>query len=264
MHKQAKRVLITGGAQRLGAELVRHFARAGWTVWCHYQSSANQAKALQDPLRGQGMHIELVRANLADPEALRTMMASIAAQGGPLQAVVNNASMFEPDTGRAIETHAAMSQLQVNLIAPMLLGQLLAQQLEGQADAEGCVIHVLDQKVFNLNPDYFSYTLSKQALEQAVALQAQALAPQVRVCGVAPGLMYLSGPQEPENFRLASQINLRRQPIDPGDVAKTCVFLAETPSITGSTLCVDNGQHLVPLSRDVMFVVDDWLKKTQA
>lgn len=261
-----KQVLVTGGAQRLGAELVRAFARAGWKVWCHYQRSGKHAAALQAELQGAGWGIELVQAELSDQAAIESMMNHIFQASGPLNVVVNNASMFEPDEGIDFSPEAARMQMDVNLIAPMLLGKLLARQQRepgagGTQAADACVIHVLDQKVFNLNPDYFSYTLSKLALEKAVALQAQALAPGVRVCGVAPGLMYLSGPQQQENFELASQINLRRQATDPLDVAKSCVFLAETPSITGATLSVDNGQHLVPLTRDVMFVVDEWIKK---
>ena len=107
---------------------------------------------------------------------------------------------------------------------------------------------------------YFSYTVSKLALERAVALQAQSLAPALRVCGVAPGLMYLSGPQTRDNFNRAASANLLRRPTDPQDVAKTCLFLASTASITGTVVSVDNGQHLVPLPRDIMFVVDDLLK----
>ena len=129
------------------------------------------------------------------------------------------------------------------------------------ACASASAIHILDQKVYNLNPDYFSYTVSKLALERAVSLHAQSLAPHLRVCGVAPGLMYLSGPQTADNFNLAAQANLMRRPTDPLDVAKTCLFLATTASITGTTVSVDNGQHLVPLPRDIMFVVEDLLKK---
>ena len=270
-----RRVLITGGAQRLGAELVQCFARAGWQVWCHYHRSAAQAQDLQAQMQAEGLRIELIAAELGDERALRAMMDHIAAHGGALQALVNNAALFEPDSGLDFRPDLAIKQMQVNLLAPLLLGQLLAQQqavaapqpVQASAQAQpqpastpdACLIHILDQKVFNLNPDYFSYTLSKQALERAVALQAQALAPTVRVCGVAPGLLYLSGPQSPENFHLASRINLQRQPINPQDVAKTCLFMAETPSINGSTLCVDKGQHLVPLNQDVMFAVDQWL-----
>ena len=102
--------------------------------------------------------------------------------------------------------------------------------------------------------------MSKLALERAVALQAQSLAPAVRVCGVAPGILYQSGPQGEANFQQAARANPMRRPIDPADVARACVFLAGTPSVTGTTLSVDNGQHLVPLPRDIMFVVDELLK----
>ena len=92
-----------------------------------------------------------------------------------------------------------------------------------------------------------------------MALQAQALAPAIRVCGIAPGLMFLSGPQTQENFDRAGKVNLLRRATDPAQVAETCLFLANSTAITGTTVCVDNGQHLVPLDRDVMFVVQDLL-----
>ena len=259
----SKQVLVTGGAKRLGAELVRAFAHAGWSVWCHYQHSETEAVALARELSSLGHTVDVVQADLAHTGGIEKMMAHIESQRGSLRAVINNASSFEPDTGIGFDPQLARDQLNVNLIAPLLMGKLLAQQQVAAQRNDGCVIHILDQKVFNLNPDYFSYTTSKLALEQAVALQAQALAPTLRVCGVAPGLMYLSGPQERENFDIASRINLRRQPIEPSDVANTCLFLAENASITGTTLCVDNGQHLVPLARDVMFMVDDYLRTAQ-
>jgi NAD(P)-dependent dehydrogenase (short-subunit alcohol dehydrogenase family) len=118
----------------------------------------------------------------------------------------------------------------------------------------------LDQKVFNLNPDYFSYTLSKLALHQAVSLQAQALAPVLRVNAVAPGLLYLSGPQTDENFQAAGRVNLLREPINPEHVAQSVLFLAQNPGITGASLPVDHGQHLVPMARDVMNIPLENLK----
>ncbi|WP_137918397.1 SDR family oxidoreductase [Hydrogenophaga sp. 2FB] len=257
-------VLITGGAHRLGAELVRAFAHAGWHVWCHYQHSHTQALALQAELQQLGLRVDTVQADLAQADSITAMMAEIERRSGPLRAVVNNASTFEPDTGRDFEPSTAHRQLDVNLLAPMLLARELARQRAHATDSsDACVIHVLDQKVFNLNADYFSYTTSKLALQSSVALQAQALAPAVRVCGVAPGLMYQSGPQAPENFERASRVNLLRQPINPTDVAQTCLFLVRTPSITGTTVIVDCGQHLVPLERDVMFVVDQLLKEPE-
>jgi NAD(P)-dependent dehydrogenase (short-subunit alcohol dehydrogenase family) len=249
-----KQVLVTGGAHRLGAEIVRQFAAADWRVWCHYQRSADAAMALQAELQAAGGFVECVQADLAQSEQVEQMMGHIAQSHGPLDCLVNNASLFEPDEGTAMDLPGARLQLEVNLIAPMLLASLMAQQSAPNAKlGQRSVVHILDQKVFNLNPDYFSYTVSKLALERAVALQAQALAP-LRVCGVAPGLMFLSGPQTQENFDRNSRVNLLREPIDPAQVAATCVFLAQNPCITGTTVCVDNGQHLVPLARDVMFL----------
>lgn len=249
-------VLVTGGALRLGAEIVRTFAQAGWHVWCHHASSGEAAASLARTLRHEGHRVDTVKADLAQADQVEALVAHIEARGGALRAIVNNASTFEPDTGIDFDPALARQQLEVNLIAPMLLGRELARHRAQSPLPDACVIHVLDQKVHNLNPDYFSYTLSKLALERAVALQAQALAPAVRVCGVSPGLMYVSGPQQPDNFAQASKVNLLKKPTDPADVARTCLFLAATASLTGTTVNVDCGQHLVPLARDVMFVVD--------
>jgi NAD(P)-dependent dehydrogenase (short-subunit alcohol dehydrogenase family) len=251
-----KRVLITGGAHRLGALLCNTFAKDGWEVWCHYHRSAEAAESLCRDLQTQGFSAHPIAADMADQEQRQAMMAAIVARSGALHCLVNNASSFEPDSADAMDLAGARQQLEVNLLAPLALSTLLAQSLPASdATGERSIIHVLDQKVFNLNPDYFSYTVSKLALERAVALQAQAFAPHLRVCGVAPGLMFLSGPQTQENFDKASQVNLLRRAIDPQQVAQSCLFLANNPCITGVTLTVDNGQHLVPLARDVMFMV---------
>jgi NAD(P)-dependent dehydrogenase (short-subunit alcohol dehydrogenase family) len=250
----AKRVLITGGAQRLGALLCRAFAQAGWEVWCHYQHSADTAHALVAELRGAGFAAYAVQANLGLEEQRAHLVAQVQAQGGPLHCLVNNASLFEEDSANVLDMDLVRRQLEVNLLAPLSLSALMVQNLPPDAPVGACsVIHLLDQKVFNLNPDYFSYTVSKLALERSVALQAQALAPRLRVCGVAPGLMFISGPQSQENFERSGKVNLLQTALDPQRVAQSVLFLAENPCITGVTLCVDNGQHLVPLKRDVMF-----------
>ncbi len=254
-------VLVTGGARRLGAVLCQVFAHAGWQVWCQYRASGVEAQALCERLRGEGLAARAVAADISSETGRVALMAKVAAGPAPLHCVVNNASAFDADTGLDFDPEVTLQQLNVNLVAPLSLARLLARQGRSGDGVDRSAIHILDQKVFNLNPDYFSYTVSKLALERAVALQAQALAPALRVCGVAPGILFPSGPQNDANFAQAARANLLRQPIDPADVANTCLFLAGTRGVTGSTVCVDNGQHLVPLARDIMFVVDDLLQK---
>lgn len=252
-----KAVLVTGGARRLGRAFCLAFARAGWNVVCHYQQSSDEALATCDAVRALGQEAHAVPGDLSQPGAVAALFhAATAALGRAPDAVVNNASLFEPDTGLGFSPELLHQQMQVNLSAPLQLGSLLAGAQAAHSPCVPVVLHVLDQKVFNLNPDYFSYTLTKLALERAVALQAQALAPKVRVCGLAPGLIYVSGPQTGDNFKRASRVNLLHSPTDPADVARTAVFLAENASITGITVTVDKGQHLVPLARDVMFVAE--------
>ena len=272
--------LITGGSVRLGREIGLAFARAGWHVACHYKRSETEAHALCAELRALGVDALAVQGDLEDEASCQSMFdTTVAITGTALHCVVNNASLFVPDEGTDFDEAQALAQIKVNLMAPMRLGKWMAS-LHAHADvaeeaasarnanaaasatqrAKPSVIHVLDQKVFNLNPDYFSYTLSKLALERAVSLQAQSLAPTLRVNAVAPGLMYPSGPQSQTNFERAAHVNLLRQPIQPADVASSVVFLAGNASITGTTVRVDNGQHLVPLARDVMFVVEELFK----
>ncbi len=256
--------LITGGSVRLGREIGLAFARAGWNVACHYNRSDAEAHALCAELKALGVDALAVQGELEDEASCQSIFeTTVARTGTALQCVVNNASLFVPDLGTDFDEAQALAQIKVNLMAPMRFGKWMATlhaNTPSHNQTKPSVIHVLDQKVFNLNPDYFSYTLSKLALERAVSLQAQSLAPTLRVNAVAPGLMYLSGPQTQDNFNRAAQANLLRQPINPVDVASSVVFLANNASITGTTVRVDNGQHLVPLARDVMFVVEELFK----
>ena len=261
------RVLVTGGATRLGREVSLYFASQGWDVAVHFNRSEKLALQLKEDIAHlyPSIDVTLFNAELSSDQEVKNLFEQIVApKGSSLDCIVNNASLFEPDFGLDFTTELALEQLKVNLLAPMKLGQSLAQfHLRQNQNGEKSktfkpsIVHVLDQKVFNLNPDYFSYTLSKLALERAVSLQAQSLAPTLRVNAVSPGLMYLSGDQTPENFAKASQVNLLQKAIDPKDVAKSCFFLASTESLTGTTIKVDCGQHLVPLARDVMFMVEE-------
>lgn len=251
-------VLVTGAARRLGRAISLAFARAGWDVAAHYHRSEAQVHDLRAAVQGLSRACHPVGADLMLPTAAATVLDAATVAAGRLPAcIVNNASIFIADDAGSATAGQLQEHLSTNTVTPLLLGNELARRVRTSgADTDFSVVHVLDQKVHNLNPDYFSYTVSKLALAGSVALQAQALAPQVRVCGVSPGLMYLSGPQTQDNFDRASRVNLLRQPLDPQDVARCALFLAQNRSLNGTILQADNGQHLVALDRDVMFAVE--------
>lgn len=251
-------VLVTGAAKRLGREFCLAFARAGWHVIAHYHRSASDALETQRMVQALGVDCALVQQDLHEADAHLYLLEACENQLHQMpQCIVNNASVFENDEAFSCTTEHLHAHFQINTVLPLMLGNAWAQRMQSASVAPGAlsIVHVLDQKVHNLNPDYFSYTVSKLALERSVALQAQALAPVVRVCGLSPGLIYLSGPQSQHNFDQASQVNLRQQTINPADIARSAVFIAENHALTGCTIQVDNGQHLVPLARDVMFTI---------
>jgi NAD(P)-dependent dehydrogenase (short-subunit alcohol dehydrogenase family) len=245
--------LVTGGARRLGREIALDLAAHGWDVALHFRASATQAATTVQELRAAGAVAEAFAADLADEAACRALVPSVLQHFGRLQAVVNNASLFEHDDVHSFG-HALMDRHWRSNVAPaVLLAQAMHAHLEA-IDQAGCVVNLLDQKLWNPNPDYLSYTLSKAALETANTLLAQALAPRVRVCGVAPGVTLQSGPMNDTEFERARRLTPLRRSSTAADIARAVRFLLESPAITGTTLLVDGGQHLSHQARDVMFL----------
>ncbi|CAN7523766.1 SDR family oxidoreductase [Rhizobacter sp. LjRoot28] len=249
-------VLVTGSARRLGRAIALDLAAAGHDVAVHYRHSQAEAEDAVAELRASGAHAMAFAADLADEPACRALVPRVVAHFGRLDAVVNNASTFEYDDAQSFSLAAMDLHWRANT-APAVL---LAQALHAHATAVGhtaCVVNLLDQKLWNPNPDYFSYTLSKAALQAATVMLAQALAPQLRVCGVAPGVTLPSGPMTDGEFAAAHALTPLKRASLPADIARTVRFLIDSPAITGTTLLVDGGQHLQPQARDVMFLARD-------
>ncbi|MGE0070770.1 MAG: SDR family oxidoreductase [Thiomonas sp.] len=248
------KVLVTGGAHRLGREIALHLAAQGWDVAVHYHRSKPAAEDVCAELRALGTQAAAVGADLADPAAARDLLPQAAAALGRVDAVVNNAALFEYDDAQHFSVDAAQRHYQINTIAPVLLAQALHAHLCARG-AQGCVVNLLDQKLANPDPDYLSYTLSKAALQAATVVLAQALAPTLRVVGVAPGLMLPSGPMTEDEFtRVHSRTPLARGST-PQDVAQAVHFALQARAMTGTTLLVDGGQHLAGAGRDVLFAL---------
>lgn len=236
-------VLVTGGARRLGEAISRAVAAAGLTVVIHANRSAREAQKLAEELDGH-----VVLGDLADPETPERLIAEAIGRAGPLFALVNNASRFDYDKASTVTAESLTAHAAPNLAAPVLLTRHFAQRL---SLPHGVVINMLDQKLVNLNPDFFSYTLSKAALAAATEMFAMALAPKIRVCGIAPGISLAAPKQSQEKFEKAWHANPLKRGSAPEDIARAALFILETPCITGTTLYVDGGEHLMRRSRDV-------------
>ena len=250
---------MTGAAKRLGREIALHFARQGWDVAVHYGRSEQEAQETVREIEMMGVKAHAFQADLTNEKASKDLFLAASKTFPNLACLVNSASIFEYDransstplSGKSLQDH-----MQVNLTAPILLSQLMFEYQKNKPntfDFIPAVIQLLDQKLINPNPDYLSYTLSKAALLSSVELLAMDFAPHLRVVGLAPGISLPSGDQTNEGFSKAHQMTPLGKSSTPADIAKAAVFLAESTAITGTTLYVDGGQHLLPSSRDVMF-----------
>jgi NAD(P)-dependent dehydrogenase (short-subunit alcohol dehydrogenase family) len=249
---QSSVALVTGAAKRIGRSIALALAHDGWDVAVHYGASRDAALQTVREIEALGRRSVAVPCDLAAEGEVRQLLATCAAALGPVTCLVNNASLFAEDTIAHFAPGTLQRHMQVNVAAPLLLAQALHSALS--AGQPGVVINLLDQKLSNPNPDYLSYTLSKAALQEATTLMAQALAPTLRVVGVAPGITLTSGEQTDAGFTKAHTKTPLGRSSTPEDVAAAVVYLARAQAVTGTTLLVDGGQHLVPSPRDVMFL----------
>jgi NAD(P)-dependent dehydrogenase (short-subunit alcohol dehydrogenase family) len=244
-------VLVTGAARRLGRAIALDLAAHGFDVAIHHRGATDEAGDALSQARALGATAHTFAADLADEAACRALVPAVLTRFGRLDAVVNNASAFEEDNAQSFGYAAMEMHWRINTGPAVLLAQALHQH-SSTADTRGCVVNLLDQKLWNLNPDYFSYTLSKAALQAATVMLAQALAPRLRVCGVAPGVTLPSGPMTEAEFAIAHRLTPLQHSSTPEDIARAVRFMIESPAITGTTLLVDGGQHLTAQTRDVL------------
>ena len=241
--------LVTGAARRIGRAIALDLAAHGWDVAVHHRASAGEAGDTAAQARALGAAAEVFAADLADEAQCNALVPAVVARLGGIAAVVHNASLFEHDEVGSFQYATMERHWRANTAPAIVLARAL------HAAGGGAVVNLLDQKLWNPNPDHLSYTLSKAALETATTMLAMALAPTVRVCGVAPGVTLPSGDMDAAEFAASHRMTPLGRSSTPEDVARAVRFVLESPAITGTTLLVDGGQHLQPQARDVMFVV---------
>jgi NAD(P)-dependent dehydrogenase (short-subunit alcohol dehydrogenase family) len=247
-----KSALVTGAAKRLGRAIAIGLAKDGWDIAVHYRSSEPEALETVDQIKGLGRTAIAISCDLSSETETRQLLPRAMTQLGDIRCIVNSASLFTYDDAHSFNQAALDAHMHSNLAAPILLAQAL--HAATPEDAQSVVINLLDQKLFNLNPDFLSYTLSKSGLHTATKLLAMSLAPKLRVVGLAPGLTLVSGDQTDQQFEKAHQQTVLGKSSTADDIAQAVCYLANADGITGTTLIVDGGQHLTPMQRDVMFL----------
>lgn len=253
--------LVTGAGRRVGAAIARELARRGWTLTLHYNSSMSEAEELARGIRDDGGCAHAIGADLREDGAPARLLAA-AEKDEPVTLIVNNAAIFAEDDPQSTTASSLREHFVVNAGAPILLTRALyaARLLDG---GRAAVVNILDNKLDAPNADFFSYTISKFALAGATKALALALAPHIRVCGVAPSLLLVSGSQSEEEYQAARRVNPLRIPVLLDDVCRAIAFLADTPSITGEIITVDGGQNIMNLPRDVAYLDPAIVKRFQ-
>ncbi len=254
-HRHANRALVTGAGQRLGQAIAVALGEQGYKVAIHYRSSRDGAEATAKAVREAGGTAELVQADLSDEADTAALVSKSAkALGGPLGLLVNNASTFKDDD---ILTHTRDNwdfHMDVNLRAPILLSQKFGEMLG--KEERGVIINMIDQRVWKLNPQFFTYTLSKAALWSATKTLAQGLAPNIRVNGIGPGPTLKNEFQSDNEFQQEVEATLTQRGANPEEIVKAVRFLIDADAVTGQMIAVDGGQHLIWQTPDIVEVVE--------
>ena len=237
-----RNVLITGAAKRIGRAMALDLAANGWAVAVHYNNSEKAALEVCDEIAKRGGRAAPVKANLALEEECADLVAHAVTAVGPLNCLINNASIFEKDSPQTATRESWEAHMQINLRAPFVLIQKFIDQVGDTGPAN--VINVIDQRVWNLTGAFTSYTVSKAALWTLTRTLALALAPHIRVNAVGPGPTLPSVRQTEEQFRRQWEaVPLARQ-VDPQEICDAVRFILDAPAMTGQMIALDGGQHL--------------------
>ena len=235
-------VLITGAARRIGRAIALDMASSGWSVGIHYRKSRAEAESLQTEIGRLGGKGALLEGDLSQPQCLEGLVANCATALGAPSCLINNASEFQLDTVESTDETTWDTHLDVNLKAPVFLAQAVARHLPG--NCTGNIINIIDQRVWKLTPDFFSYTISKAGLWTATRTLAQGLAPRIRVNAIGPGPVLRSVHQTDSDFEAEALSTLLHTGPSIDEITAAVRFILSSHSMTGQMIALDGGQHL--------------------
>lgn len=248
----AETILITGAARRIGRQLALDLAASGHNIIVHCHRSKKDAEEVAELVRVVGRKSAVVQGDLAKPDVPDHVMEKAAKALGPVTVLINNASVFEPDDVGLITQETWAQHLDTNLRAPIMLSQAFARLLP--MARRGNIINIIDQRVWKLNPRFFSYTMSKTGLWTATRTLAQALAPRIRVNAIGPGPALPSVRMDAAEFKKQERLTLLGRGTSPKEISEATKFILSQPALTGQMIALDGGQHLVWQTPDVVDV----------
>jgi NAD(P)-dependent dehydrogenase (short-subunit alcohol dehydrogenase family) len=247
-----KAALITGAAKRIGRAMALDLAKDGWDIAVHCHESIGEAAELVEEMRRLGRKAVAIEGDLAGRETPKKLIKKAKGTLGPLTLLINNASRFEPDDIASVTMSDWDKDQAINLRAPVFLSQAFAAQLP--AKEPGNIINLIDQRVWKLNPQYFSYTASKGGLWVVTQTMAQALAPRIRVNAIAPGPALPNARMRDKEFEKLQRLTLLKRGTSPDEIAAAVRFILASPAMTGQMIALDGGQHLAWQTPDVVKV----------
>jgi NAD(P)-dependent dehydrogenase (short-subunit alcohol dehydrogenase family) len=234
--------LVTGAAKRIGRAIALTLAKAGYNIGVHFGQSHDEALTLVNEIEALGVRASAIQGDLSNVSTIASLIDRARDALGPLDVLVNNASVFADDRARSLTIDSWQMHMDTNLLAPVLLSQAFAAQPDLTPGAS--IINLIDQRVLKPSPPFFSYSMSKAGLWHATRTLAQALAPNIRVNAVGPGPTLKSIHQSEKDFEREARSTLLQKPTSPEEVAAAVIYLLSAPSVTGQMICVDSGQHL--------------------
>jgi len=245
---EANKIIITGGATRIGAAIARKLSGPNKEILIHYNKSKSKAESLKKELKKNGTKIYLVKGDLSKETDVNKIVKFAKSKLEYFDCLINNASLFENDKSDNFTTDSWGRHLRTNLRAPALLSKAFSKNIRGKNNN---IINIIDQRIFKLTPYFFSYTISKTGLYTLTKINAMNFAPNIRVNGIAPGPTIKNKRQSDKHFKKQYLATPLGKQVDVNEICNAVDFFIKNRSITGQVLAIDSGQNLNWQTRDV-------------
>ena len=246
---EARKIIITGGANRIGAAIAEKLAGSNKEIVIHFNKSKSKAESLKQKLQNYGTKIYLVKGDLSKEKDVNKIIKFAKSKLNYFDCLINNASVFESDKLKNFKVDSWEKHISINLRAPALLSKEFSKNIKGKNNN---IINIIDQRVFKLTPFFFSYTISKTGLYTLTKTSAMSLAPNIRVNGIAPGPTIKNQRQSEKHFKKQYLATPLKKQVDVKHICNTVDFFIKNKSITGQVLAVDSGQNLNWQTPDVL------------